>query len=98
MKIKSRRGTPARQTRLLQVAIGRLETFEGETFERLARVEENLRLLRQELVGNGRPGRIAQLESQVDQLRSDHARERGILAGISLTVSLLGALLARLFL
>lgn len=58
-------------------------------------MEENLRLLRQDLVGNGRPGRIAQLEAQVDQLRGDHARERGVIAGISLTVSLLGAFLAR---
>jgi len=80
---------------LLQSALGRLETFEGQTFERLARVEENLRLLRQELVGNGRPGRIAQLEAQVDQLRSDHIRERGLIAGISLSVSLLAGFLAR---
>ena len=87
--------TKHRETQLLHAALGRLEAFEGAALERLARVEENLRLLRQELVGNGRPGRIAQLESQVDHLRSAHTRERGVIAGISLTISLLAALLSR---
>ena len=72
----------------------RHKTFEGEALERLTRVEENLRLLRQELVGNGRPGRIAHLESQVDELRTAHTRERGMLAGISLAVSLVASFLA----
>lgn len=84
-----------REAKLLLAALGRLETFEAETIERLTRVEENLRLLRQELVGNGRPGRIAQLEATLDQVRTTQARERGIVAGISLTISFLAAILAR---
>ncbi len=84
-----------REAKLLESALSRLAAFEGETIERLTRVEENLRLLRQELVGNGRPGRITQLEQQVDQLRSRHQRERGIIAGISLTISIVGGILAR---
>ena len=85
----------AHQEKLLQSALDRLETFEGAAIERLARVEENVRLLRQELVGNGRPGRIAQIEAQVDQIRSEHLRQRGVIAGISFMVSLLAAFLAR---
>ena len=41
--------TKHRETQLLHAALGRLEAFEGAALERLARVEENLRLLRQEL-------------------------------------------------
>ena len=90
---KNGRGT--REMKLPLSALGRLETFETETIERLTRVEENLRLLRQELVGNGRPGRITQLETLVDQVRTSQMRERGIVAGISLTISFLAAILAR---
>jgi hypothetical protein len=90
------------QQALLQATIERLETLGGTALERLApiqaglaRLEENVRLLRQDLVGNGRPGRIAQLEAQVDQLRSEHLRERGVVAGISFALSLLAAFLAQ---
>lgn len=82
------------EVKLLQSTFDRLQRFEGAALERLTRVEENVRLLRQDLVGNGRPGRIAQLETRVDKMRAEHFRERGVIAGISLTVSLLGAFLA----
>jgi len=85
----------SKESKLLLAALGRLETFETETIERLTRLEENLRLLRQELVGNGRPGRISQFETLVDQVRTAQTRERGLVAGISLTISALAALLAR---
>ena len=97
MKLARRKlASASHEEKLLQLTLGRLRSFEGDTIERLTRVEENLRLLRQELVGNGRPGRIAQLEGQVDQLRADHQRQQGIFAGVCFVVSLAGALLARL--
>jgi hypothetical protein len=83
------------EEKLLQTTLGRLKSFESESIERLARVEENLRLLRQELVGNGRAGRITLVEQHVDHLRAAHQRQRGIAAAISLIISLAAALLIR---
>lgn len=83
------------EAKLLQVTLGCLKSFESESIERLTRVEENLRLLRQELVGNGRAGRITLLEQHVDHLRAAHQRQRGIAAGISLIISFAAALLLR---
>jgi len=83
------------EEKLLQATLLRLKSFESESIERLARVEENLRLLRQELVGNGRAGRITLLEQHVDHLRAAHHRQRGIVAGISFIISVGAALLLR---
>lgn len=72
--------------------------FEEETIERLTRLEENLRLLRIELVGNGRPGRIGQLENQVDELRAAHNRQRGVFLAVSFAIGAAITLLSQLFL
>lgn len=84
------RGRPvviSREQKLLQSTLERLKTFESESLERLARLEENLRLLRQDLVGDGQPGRIPRLEGEVGQLRAESHRHKGIIAGISFVVS-----------
>lgn len=87
-----------REDRLLRAALGRRETFEAESLERLSRVEENLRLLRQDLLGNGQPGRLGRLEVDMHDLRAESQRQRGILAGISLIISTAIALLSQIFL
>jgi len=73
--------------KLLQTTLHRLEALESNSIERLSRLEENLRLLRQDLMGDGQPGRIQRLEIEVGQLRADSQRQRGIFIGISLVVS-----------
>jgi hypothetical protein len=87
-----------REEQLLRAALGRRETFESESLERLTRVEENLRLLRQDLLGNGQPGRLGRLEFDLHDLRTESQRQRGILAGISAIVSTAIALLSQFFL
>ncbi len=82
----------------LATTSGRLKALEEEIIERLARVEENLRLLRVELVGNGRPGRIGQLETQVDELRAAHQRHRGVFLAVSFVISAAITLLSQLLL
>lgn len=82
---------------LLRTAIARLEQFESESIARLSRLEENLRLLRQDLVGDGQPGRISRLESDVGVLRAQHHHQRGMWAAITFLVSLTVTLAARLF-
>jgi len=76
--------------------LDRLKAFESDSIERLTRVEEGLRLLRQDLVGNGQPGRIPRIEGELGQMRSEFHRQRGILAGISLIVSAAVGLLSRM--
>lgn len=83
--------------KLLRAALLRLEAFESDSLERLSRVEENLRLLRQDLVGDGQPGRIQRLELEVGELRADSQRQRGIFIGISLVVSSVISLLSLFF-
>ncbi len=68
-------------------ALDRVQSLERDISERLIRVEENLRLLRQDLLGNGQPGRLSRLEFDLHQLRSESLRQRGILAGISFIIS-----------
>jgi hypothetical protein len=85
------------ERQLLQNTLHRLVAFESHTLERLSRVEENLRLLRQDLVGDGQPGRIHRLESEVGHLRAEANRQRGILMGISVVVSSAVSFLSRLF-
>ena len=85
----------ARENRLLELTSARLKSFETATFERLSRVEENLRLLRQDLIGDGQPGRIARIETDVSHLRAEYHRQRGLLAGISFVVSAAVAWLTR---
>jgi hypothetical protein len=80
--------------KLLRAVLQRLEAFESDSLERLSRVEENLRLLRQDLVGDGQPGRIQRLELEVGELRADSQRQRGIFIGISLVVSSVISLLS----
>lgn len=82
------------ERKLLETTLGRLESFESTSLERLSRLEENLRLLRHDLVGDGQPGRIQKLESDVDHLRSEYQRQRGIFAGISFVISAVVALLS----
>ena len=43
-------------------ALSRLQTIEQDIAERLTRVEENLHLLRSDLMGNGQPGRLRLLK------------------------------------
>lgn len=81
---------------LLERTHERLKAFENDAGTRLIRLEENLRLLRQDLIGDGQPGRIARLEQDVGQIRAEYHRQRGILAAISFLVSAGVALLSRL--
>ncbi len=83
------------EQRLLEAMLERLKTFESETNSRLSRVEENLRLLRQDLVGDGQPGRIPRLELELDQVRSDQHHQRGVLAAVSFIISAAVAFLSR---
>ncbi len=87
----------SREERLLHAALDQLQRFEHGMAERLSRVEENLRLLRRDLLGNGQPGRLGRLETEMDLMRAESQRQRGVLAGISLIVSTAIALLAQLF-
>ncbi|MGH9860239.1 MAG: hypothetical protein ACRD5F_09475 [Candidatus Acidiferrales bacterium] len=87
----------SREERLLLAAIDQLQSFEHGMAERLSRVEENLRLLRRDLLGNGQPGRLGRLEAEMDLMRAESQRQRGVLAGISFIVSTAIALLAQLF-
>lgn len=89
--------TRGRQYQLLELTLDRLKNFETSSLERLSRVEESLRLLRQDLVGDGQPGRIPRLEIEVGHLRSESQRQRGVLAAISFIVSSTVAFLARWF-
>ena len=82
--------------RILEVTFDRLQSFENNTSERLSRMEENLRLLRESLLGDGQPGRIGWLETEVDQLRVEYHRQRGVLAAISFFVSVAIALISRM--
>jgi len=87
---------PADQ-RLLAATLERLKTFERESIDRLSRLEENLRLLRHDIIGDGQPGRLRQVESVVAELRGEQQRQRGVFAGISFVVSAIVSLLARFF-
>lgn len=83
--------------RLLVATLERLKNFEHDTSNRLARLEENLRLLRQDLVGDGQPGRILRLEEEVDRVRAAQQQQRGMLAALSFLISAAVAFLAHLF-
>ncbi|MCL6480304.1 MAG: hypothetical protein K6U02_01120 [Firmicutes bacterium] len=83
--------------RLLVAALEQLKNFETDTSNRLARLEENLRLLRQDLVGDGQPGRILRLEEEVHRIRATQQHQRGVLAALSFIVSAAVAFLVRLF-
>ena len=86
-----------RGQKFLQDALVQLKEFQHDSIERLTRVEESLRLLRQDLIGNGQPGRILRLEADTDQFRAEYHRQRGVLAGISFVISIAIGLLARYF-
>jgi hypothetical protein len=87
----------ATDRKLLKATLDRLQAFESDSIERLTRLEENLRLLRQDLVGDGQPGRIQRLENHVAELRAEQQQQRGIFLGISFVVSALVSLLSRFF-
>ncbi|MCL6566119.1 MAG: hypothetical protein K6U09_06820 [Acidobacteriia bacterium] len=87
----------ASEHRLLTATLERLKNFENDTSNRLARLEENLRLLRQDLVGDGQPGRILRLEEEVDRVRAAQQQQRGMLAALSFIISAAVAFLAHLF-
>jgi hypothetical protein len=88
--------TPS-EHRLLATAVERLKLFESDAITRLTRLEENLHLLRKDLMGDGQPGRLVRLEAGVSELRSDFQRQRGIFAGISFVISAAVALASRFF-
>lgn len=92
--VRPRRSFARGETRLL-AALERVQALERDISERLIRVEENLRLLRQDLLGNGQPGRLTRLELDLHQLRNETLRQRGLLAGISFIVSMAITLLAQ---
>jgi len=83
--------------KLLETAVEHLKSFENDVVERLTRMEENLRLLRRELMGDGQPGRIARIEADVSLLRAEYHRQRGVFAALSFVISAGIALLFRLF-
>ena len=83
------------ERRLLETALDRLTQFETDSIERLSRLEENLHLLRKDLVGDGQPGRIPNLEIQVDEVRAEQSRQRGIFFGISFVISAVISFLSR---
>ena len=87
----------AQAQKLLETAVEHLKSFENDVVERLTRIEENLRLLRQELLGDGQPGRIARIEADVSLLRAEYHRQRGVFAALSFVISAGIALLSRLF-
>ena len=83
--------------KFLASAVERSKLFEHDTIARLTRLEENLHLLRQDLMGDGQPGRIARLENTVGELRSEFQRQRGIFAAITFLISAGVALISRFF-
>lgn len=91
---KLRFSYPRGEHRLL-AALDHVQALERDISERLIRVEENLRLLRQDLLGNGQPGRLTRLELDLHQLRNETLRQRGLLAGISFIVSMVITLLSQ---
>jgi len=84
--------------KLLETVAEHLKNFESDTVARLTRMEENLRLLRYELLGDGQPGRVSRIEADVNLLRAEYHRQRGVLAVLSFVISSGIALLSRLFL
>jgi len=83
--------------KLLETVVEHLKSFENDVVERLTRMEENLRLLRQELMGDGQPGRISRIEADLSLLRAEYHRQRGVFAALSFVISAGIALLFRLF-
>jgi len=85
------------EKRLLRQALEQLAHFQGDTITRLTRMEENLRQLHRELMGDGQPGRLARLEEVVDRLRTEHNHQRGLLAVLSAIISTAVAFVIHLF-
>ena len=83
--------------KLLATAVERLRLFEHDAIARLTRLEENLHLLRQDMLGDGQPGRIVRLENTAGELRSEFQRQRGIFAAITFLISAGVALVSRFF-
>ena len=83
--------------KLLETAVEHLKSFESDAVARLTRIEENQRLLRHDLLGDGQPGRISRIEADVSLLRAEYHRQRGVFAALSIVISAVIALLSRLF-
>ena len=83
------------EQRALEATLERLNGLEADLVGRLNRLDENLKLLRQDLIGDGQPGRIIRLEQDLDQIRAEYHRQRGIFAAISFVISATVALLSR---
>jgi len=63
------------------------ENLLPEIFERVSRIEENLKLLRTDLMGNGQVGRIAMIEGDVRDLRDAANRQKGVIAAIAAIIA-----------
>jgi len=63
------------------------ETLLQDIFERVTRIEENLRLLRVDIIGNGQPGRLNALETDVRDLRDAANRQKGVIAAIAAIIA-----------
>lgn len=82
---------------LLKAAVENLRSFESDAIARLTRMEENLRLLRHDLLGDGQPGRIPRVEADVSVLRAEYQRQRGVFLAVSFIISVGTSFLYRLF-
>lgn len=61
----------------------------------LARIEQSLLDFRRELVGNGQPGRVQRIETDVSSLKTQVRFLRGAAAGLALMGSILVAALRK---
>lgn len=55
--------------------------------EKIARIDENVALLRKDLLGNGQPGRLTKLEVDVEALKNANAKRMGAMSVLSLLVT-----------
>jgi len=80
--------------------IGPEEALDSQEKFRMWLVQEvtTLRLQVSDLVGNGKPGRVAVLETKQEKLENDVSRSKHIFYGISLAISFfvsVGAIIAK---
>lgn len=55
--------------------------YQESSREVLARIDENLTLLRKELLGNGQPGRMQKAEARLDEVESKLDKSKGYFLG-----------------
>jgi hypothetical protein len=63
-------------------------TFEQRVIDRLARIETEVHFLRQELVGDGQPGKLTLMEKRIGQLEGKAERQAGV---VSVIAAIIGA-------